>query len=108
MADANLITLPTPTGLDERAQAEALDLRLWPGQPGQDQNRGIVARDPEPADHLEPLDVRQDQVQQDDVIFIMPGQLERFFAGIGVVHDRSGGLEHEAYAPSGCQIILDE
>ena len=90
------------------AQTEAFDLDLRARQPGQDQHRGIIARDTHPAHDLETLDVGQHQVKNHDVVVVVPGKFEAFLACVGMVDHGTNGPQHQRDATRRDKVVFDE
>ncbi len=48
----------------------------------------------------------QHQIEYDNVVLVVAGEFESFFAGIDVVHDRAAGLQHEGDASCRSDIVF--
>src|SRR5215475_12745689 len=88
-------------------KSQALHLDLRARQAREDQHGRVVARDTHATDDFEALDIGKDQVQDDDIVIVMAGQLEPFFPGIRVVDHTATGLQHQHYASGGDKIVFD-
>ena len=88
------------------AEPEGLDLGWGSGEAGEDQDGGVVPRDPQPAHDLEPLDIRQHEVEQDDVVLVVPGQLYGFHAGRGMVDHGASGAQHQGDGTRRGQVVF--
>src|SRR5690242_11352633 len=72
------------------SKAKTLHLHLRPREPREDEDRRIVARNTHAAHNLESLDVREDQVENYDIVIIMLCEFETFLARIGMVDHGTG------------------
>ena len=88
------------------AEAQALNLVIKFRQAGQDQDRCAHPRLTEAAQHLVPVDIRQDQVEQDNVVIIEFADLNAVFAKVGGIDNIAGRRQHQRDAFRGCGIIL--
>lgn len=91
-----------------RAKSQRLHLGLWLRQSRENQDRRAVSAQPHPPDHLIPIDVRQHQVHDHDVVIVVTQDLQRFLSRIGVINDGVRALEDQRRAASGGQIIFNE
>ena len=73
------------------AEAQALDLVVELGEAGEDQDRRVDARGAQPAQHLIAVDVRQHQVEDDDVVVVELADLQPVLAEIGGIADEALG-----------------
>ena len=90
------------------AEPQPFDLGLRSRQARQDQHRRVIAGHTHPANHFEPLDVRQHQVKHHDVVIVVSRQLEAFLAGIRMVDHSAAGLQHQRNTTSGNNIVFNE
>ena len=77
------------------AEAEALDLVIELGEAGENQNRGRDARGAQAAQHFVAVDIRQHQIEDDDVVIVDLADFEAVFAEIGGIDDEAFGLQHQ-------------
>ena len=70
--------------------------------------QAIGAGDSHAANDLIPLNVRQDHIKEDNVIFIMPGEFDRLLSGLGMFNDRAGTFQHQRHTVCRRQIIFDQ
>ena len=89
-------------------EPETLQLVIEFGQTGKDQDRRTHPRGAQPAQHLVPVDVRQHQIENDDVVIVKLADLEPVLAEIGGVADEPLLLQHQLDAGGGCGIILNQ
>ncbi len=70
------------------AEAQALELVIELGQAGEDQDRRVHPRRAQPPQHLVPVDVRQHQIEEDDVVIVELADLQPVLTEIGRVADK--------------------
>src|SRR6185437_10686250 len=90
------------------AEAQTLDLVVEFGKAGEDEDRRAHARGTQPAQHLIAIDIRQHQVEDDDVVIVEFADFQPVFAEIRRVADKSFGAQHHLNAGGGCRIIFHE
>ncbi len=90
------------------ADAEAADLVVEPGQPREDEDRRVDARGAQPAQHLVAVDVRQHQVEDDDVVVVELADLEAVLAQIGGVAHVVFRTQHRFDAGGSGAVVLDQ
>src|SRR4051794_7741817 len=65
-------------------------------------------RGAQPAEHLIPVDIRQHQIENDDVVVVKLADFEPILAEIGLVTDKPRLLQHQLDAGGGCGIVLNQ
>ena len=90
------------------AEAETLDLVVELGEARQDQDRRIDARGAQAAQHLVAVDVRQHQIEDDDVVIVKLTDLETVLAEVGRIDDVSFGLQDQFDALGGVGIVFNQ
>ena len=90
------------------AEAEALDLVIELDETGQDEDRGAHPRGAQPAQNLVPVDVRQQEVENDDVVIVELADLQAVFAEIGRVADEIFLAQHQLDAGGRRGIVLNQ
>src|SRR5688572_10201438 len=91
-----------------RAEAETLGLVVKLGKARQDQDRRIDARGAQAPQHLVAVDVRQHQIEDDDVVIVKLTNLETVFAQVGRIDDVSFGLKDQFDALGGVGIVFNQ
>src|SRR5215471_18819560 len=89
-------------------EAQALQLVVELAEARQDEDWGIDPRGAQPAQHLVAVDVRQHEVEQDDVVIVELADLQAVLAEIGGVDDEVLRLEHQLDALGGARVVLDD
>ncbi len=90
------------------AETEALDLVIKLDEARQDQDRGAHARGAQPAQHLVPVHIREEQIEDDDVVIVELADLEPVLAQIGGVADKAFALQHQLDACRCRGIVLNQ
>ena len=88
------------------AESETLDLVIELGEPGEDQDRRAYPRGAKPAQNLIAVDVRQHEVEDDDVVVVELADLQPVFAEIGGVANEALGAQHHLDAGGGGRIVF--
>ena len=90
------------------AEAQALDLVVELAEAREDQDRRAHPRGAQPAQHLVAVDVRQHQIEDDDVVVVELADLQPVLAEIGRVDDEVFLAQHHFDAGGRCGIVLDQ
>ncbi len=90
------------------AEAEAADLVLDAGEPGEDQDRRLDLGDAQRAQHLVAGHVRQVQIEQDDVVVVQLAEVDTFLAEVGGVDVEALGFQHQLDRLSGGAVVLNQ
>ena len=90
------------------AKAESLDLVIELDQTREDQDRSAHPRRAQPAQHLVPVNIRQQQVKNDDVVIIKLADLQAVFAEIGGIADEVFLAQHQLDAGGRRGIVLNQ
>jgi len=61
---------------------------------GEDEHRGFHPRGAQPAHHLVPLHVREDEVEHDHVVIVEAGEFQRLLPGVDGVDDHRRRFQH--------------
>src|SRR5262249_26167714 len=89
-------------------EAQAADLVLDAGKPGEDQDRRLHLGDAQRAEHLEAGHVRKIQIEQDDVVVVEFTEIDALFPQIGGVDVEALGLHHQLDRLSGGAVVLNQ
>ncbi len=90
------------------AEAEALDLVVELAEAREDQDRGTHSGRAQPAQHFIPINIRQHQVQNNDIVVVQLADFEPVFAQIGRVADKAFFLEQHLDAGRCGGIIFNQ
>ncbi len=78
------------------------------GETRQDQDRRAHPGGAQPAQHLIAVDVRQHQIENDDVVIVKLADLQPILAEIGGIADEAFLLQHQLDALGGGGIVLNQ
>src|SRR6185437_2564632 len=90
------------------AETQALDLVIELGQARQDEDRRPHPGGAQPAQHFVAVDVRQHQIEDDDVVVVELADLQAVLAEIGGVANEPFGPKHHLDAGRGGRIIFHQ
>lgn len=91
-----------------RTGAEALDLVVGVIGTGQDQDRRFDPREPQLAQDLQAVHIRQVEVQKDQVVIVELGEVDSFLAKIGAIDVQIRVGQHQFDAARGRRIVLHQ
>src|SRR5262249_19117111 len=89
-------------------EAEAFDAGVEVVEAGKDEDRRLDAGGAEGPENLVPVDVRQHEVENDNVVVIELADFEAVLAEVGRVTDEAFRSKHQLDALGRRRIILDE
>ena len=89
------------------AKAQPLDLVVELGETREDQDRGAHPRGAQPPQHLVAVDVRQHQIEENDVVIVELADLQAILAEIRRITNKIFLHQHHLDAGCSCSIVLD-
>ncbi len=69
---------------------------------------GVCTFCAEPAEHLVAVDVRQHQVEEDDVVVVELADLDAVLAELARVDHEAAGTQHQFDGPRGGGVVFDQ
>ena len=91
-----------------RTEAEAAQLRRQVGARGEDEDGQLRPCPPQFREQSQPVDPRQEQVEQDEVVLRREREAEAGGPVLGAVHDETLGLQSFAEEFQDPRLILDD
>src|SRR5882724_12917699 len=90
------------------AEAQTLDLAVEFTEAGKDEDRSVNARAAQTPQYLVSVNIRQHQIQQDDVVVIELSNLEAVFPEICRIDDVTFRFKHQLDALGSVRIVFDQ